>query len=56
MTDKFVPGPSGTTSMREDLAALEHAQWAHWTLYMLENLTPENATRTPNPNCATSLR
>lgn len=29
----------------EALAALEHAQWAHWTKYMLDNLTPENVER-----------
>lgn len=29
----------------EPLAALEHEQWAHWTAYMLSNLTPENINR-----------
>lgn len=29
----------------ERLAALEHEQWAHWTKYMLDNLTPENIER-----------
>jgi len=29
----------------EKLAALEHEQWAHWTRYMLDNLTPENIQR-----------
>jgi len=29
----------------ERLAALEHNQWAHWTSYMLEHLTPENIER-----------
>jgi len=29
----------------EDVAALEHEQWAHWTRYMLDNLTPENVKR-----------
>lgn len=29
----------------ESLADLEHRQWAHWTEYMLDNLTPENITR-----------
>ena len=29
----------------ERLAALEHEQWAHWTRYMLDNLTPENIER-----------
>jgi len=27
------------------MAALEHEQWAHWTKYMLDNLTPENIAR-----------
>ncbi|MBT9317830.1 hypothetical protein [Leptothoe spongobia] len=31
--------------LREQLAALEHEQWAHWTRYMLDNLTSENITR-----------
>ena len=29
----------------EELAELEHIQWAHWTRYMLNNLTPENIER-----------
>lgn len=29
-------------STREKLAALEHDQWAHWTRYMLNNLTTQN--------------
>lgn len=31
--------------LRETLADLEHQQWAHWTSYMLNNLTPENIER-----------
>ena len=31
--------------MIEKLAALEHEQWAHWTRYMLDNLTSENIQR-----------
>ncbi|MEB3211477.1 MAG: hypothetical protein VKL39_08980 [Leptolyngbyaceae bacterium] len=31
--------------VREQLAELEHQQWAHWTRYMLNNLTPENIAR-----------
>lgn len=31
--------------MLEELANLEHEQWAHWTRYMLYNLTPENIER-----------
>jgi hypothetical protein len=29
----------------EAAAALEHDQWAHWTAYMLDNLTDENIAR-----------
>ena len=29
----------------ENLAALEHEQWAHWTEYMLDNLSAGNITR-----------
>jgi len=29
----------------EELAELEHKQWAHWTRYMLKNLTHENVSR-----------
>lgn len=29
----------------EKLAEKEHIQWAHWTSYMLANLTPENIER-----------
>jgi hypothetical protein len=32
-------------SIREKLSALEHEQWAHWTRYFLDNLTPENIAR-----------
>lgn len=32
-------------SFLETLATLEHEQWAHWTKYMLNNLTPENIQR-----------
>lgn len=31
--------------IKEELAELEHTQWAHWTKYMLDNLTPENIAR-----------
>lgn len=33
------------TDLREKLSALEHDQWAHWTQYMLDNLTDENIAR-----------
>jgi len=32
-------------ALRELLANLEHRQWAHWTRYMLDNLTDENIAR-----------
>jgi len=32
-------------SLREELAELEHEQWAHWTRYMLDNLTHQNKIR-----------
>lgn len=31
--------------IREWLAELEHEQWAYWTRYMLDNLSPENIER-----------
>lgn len=31
--------------IRERLAELEHEQWAHWTRYMLDNLTAVNIAR-----------
>ncbi len=31
--------------IKERLAELEHQQWAYWTQYMLDNLTPENIER-----------
>lgn len=31
--------------LKEKLADLEHQQWAHWTIYMLDNLTKENLKR-----------
>ena len=34
-----------TAPIRERLAALEHEQWAHWTRYLLDHLTPENVER-----------
>ncbi|MEH1855894.1 MAG: hypothetical protein V7L11_30490 [Nostoc sp.] len=30
---------------KERLAELEHQQWAHWTRYMLDNLTTDNIER-----------
>jgi hypothetical protein len=35
---KHDEGPSPFERLREELAALEHVQWAHWTRYMLETL------------------
>ena len=34
-----------TSELIERLAAHEHEQWAHWTRYMLDNLTEENIAR-----------
>ena len=34
-----------TPEIIEKLAAHEHEQWAHWTRYMLDNLTEENIAR-----------
>ena len=34
-----------TSELIEKLAAHEHEQWAHWTRYMLDNLTEENIAR-----------
>jgi hypothetical protein len=33
------------TPLRERLAALEHEQWANWTRYLLDHLTPEDVER-----------
>lgn len=33
---------SNLKPLLEALAALEHEQWAHWTLYMLVHLTERN--------------
>lgn len=33
------------TALIEKLAKLEHDQWAHWTHYMVNNLSPENIAR-----------
>lgn len=49
-----------TDDLLERLAALEHEQWAHWTRFMLDNLTPENMRRwrrqIDTPYSALSLR
>lgn len=34
-----------STPTLERLATLEHEQWAHWTRYMIDHLTPENIER-----------
>ena len=45
--DLPVGGRVGIKNMKnlEKLADLEHKQWAHWTKYMLENMTKENIVR-----------
>lgn len=37
--------PENINKVREKLADLEHEQWSHWTKYMLDNLTFENAVK-----------
>jgi len=36
---------SKNNDLLEKLAELEHKQWAHWTRYMLDNLTEKNIRR-----------
>lgn len=36
---------SGAPMNLEAMATVEHKQWAHWTTYMLNNLTDENIER-----------
>ncbi len=42
MTTSFESLP---VEVQERLAELEHIQWAHWTKYMLDNLTLENMAK-----------
>lgn len=37
--------PQTEKELLEELSKLEHDQWAHWTDYMLNNLTPDNITK-----------
>jgi hypothetical protein len=43
--DSLHPEPGFTGDMREDLAALEHWQWAKAVAYVLDNMSPENLER-----------
>lgn len=45
MTKEQIETLDPKSRLREILADLEHQQWAHWTKYMLDNLTPENIAR-----------
>jgi hypothetical protein len=45
LMDALHPEPGLTGDMREDLAALEHYQWAKAVAYVLDNMSPENLER-----------
>ncbi len=32
-------------TLTEELSELEHEQWAHWTKYMIDNLSSENIVK-----------
>lgn len=40
-----VDGQTPNIELIEKIAEREHEQWAHWTEYMLDNLTEENIAR-----------
>jgi hypothetical protein len=42
MYSMFEPNSKSGNDLLEELAALEHAQWAELTRHILEDLTPEN--------------
>lgn len=44
-TSRHTPNIVLTKSRFEKIAEREHEQWAHWTEYMLNNLTEENIAR-----------
>ena len=45
MRAKEINEANNYNNLLEILAKLEHEQWAHWTKYMLDNLTEENIKR-----------
>ncbi len=42
---KIITSEKYNKNILEELAELEHKQWAHWTKYMLNNLTDEDIKR-----------
>jgi hypothetical protein len=48
MTDAKNEGAGGASrsdAVLERIASIEHEQWAHWTSYMLANLTEANIVK-----------
>ena len=42
---KIITSEKYDKKILEELSELEHKQWAHWTEYMLNNLTDEDIKR-----------